>query len=529
MRQFLRHLTLLCLVMALLPAVVALPAAAQTEVVNDDELVIINRDDRIIVRDPYTPGGYVPLSWESPQTGFRQVYTGDFNGDGTAEIVGLRGGEAHIFDPFRQSNEPDVARVFTAAPGQVWQLAATGRFFGGVRDGLVLVESRDAGNIRARMLVYVFDPVLGWAQNFSEDLGATFQGLAAGDVDGDGGDELTGIRSGTGYNQILIFDPSVNWATMYEGNYNFPWVAIGVGNVQNAGENKDELVATRTGVVTNFPSYLIFRYVNSTTLQDVATESFFPYFQKIGLADVTGNGDDEVYLLRPGVSDGTPIVALTSRNYGSDPVIEFNELAGQTWFGTIHAGDIEGDSKDEVIVMADDEYIIYTEPANSRAFQSYPGAYSTSLSFAAADLDGPGILPEPRLVVTPTTVNFTLQSGQTGTQSVQITNGGSGTLTWTSTVTQGPSWLSIQPTGGTAPTIATLQIDARNLAAGAYTGTVRISGQSGSYNSPQDVTVYLTVNAQPFSFLVTPAVVSWLYVPPDIPGPRIVTVTGNVR
>ena len=146
MRQFLRHLTLLCLVLALLPAAVALPAAAQTEVVADDELVIINRDDRIVVRDPYTPPGYQPLSWESPQTGFRQVVTGDFNGDGTDEIVGLRGGEAHVFDPFRQSNEADVARVFTAASGQVWQLAATGKFFGGARDGLVLVESLDSGN-----------------------------------------------------------------------------------------------------------------------------------------------------------------------------------------------------------------------------------------------------------------------------------------------------------------------------------------------------------------------------------------------
>ena len=508
MRQFLRHLTLLCLVMALLPAAVALPAAAQTEVVNDDELVIINRDDRITVRDPYTPPGFIPLSWESPQTGFRQVYTGDFNGDGTAEIVGLRGGEAQVFDPFRQSNEPDVARVFTADPGQVWQRAATGRFFGGARDGLVLVESLNSGNIRARMIVYVFDPASGnWVQNYALNLGATFQGLAAGDVNGDGRDELTGIRSGAGYNQILIFNPSANWATIYEGNYDYPWVAVAVGDVQNAWENKDEIVTTRSGVGTNLDSFLVFRYISSSSLQDVAWQKFYPNFTRIALADVNGNGDDEIYLLRPGVFDGTAIIALTSRNYGNDnnQVIEFNELAGQTRFGNIQAGDVEGDGRDEVIVMASDEYIIYTEPASSTTRQSYVGAYSTSLSFAVGNLDGNGIPQGPRLSVTPTTVSLTLQSGQTGTQAVQITNTGTGTLTWTSTVTQGANWLSIQPTGGTAPTAATLQIDARNLAAGTYTGTVSISGQSGTIDSPQNVTVNLTVTAPPSPRLsVTP-------------------------
>ena len=55
MRQFLRHLILLCLVVALLPAAVALPVTAQTEAVPDDELVLINRDGRIVVSDPYTP------------------------------------------------------------------------------------------------------------------------------------------------------------------------------------------------------------------------------------------------------------------------------------------------------------------------------------------------------------------------------------------------------------------------------------------------------------------------------------------
>ena len=144
------------------------------------------------------------------------------------------------------------------------------------------------------------------------------------------------------------------------------------------------------------------------------------------------------------------------------------------------------------------------EPASSNIFQSNLGAYSTSLSFAVGNLDGNGIQPPPQLSVSPTSVSLSVQTGQTATRTVQIANTGSGTLTWTSSVTPGANWLSILPTGGTAPSTATLQINATALAVGSYTGKVRISGQSGVVNSPQDITVNLTVTAQPAQLSVTP-------------------------
>ena len=524
MRQLLRHLTLLCLVVALLPAAVALPASAQTEtvLVPDDELVLINRDARIVVKDPYTPPGNQQLNWESPQTGFGQVATGDFNGDGTAEIVGLRGGEAYVFDPYRQPGELDVTTIFTATPaGQVWQSVATGRFFSGNRDGLVLVQSLDQGTIRARLVVYLFQGT-SWTQNYVQEIGAGFQGLSTGDVDGDGLDELAGIRG----NQIIMFDPTANWATIFAFNYDFPWVFITVGNIDGDPQSRQEIVTSCSGVGSNLNSYLAFRYFgSSSSLETVLGEIFNPNFTKIALADVTGNGDDEVFLLRPGIVNNVPIVALTSRNYGGDPMsVQFNELANQTRFGNINAGDTDGDGKDEVIVMAADEYLIYTEPATSLSFQSYPGLYSTSLNFAVGNLDGSGISQGPQLSVSPTSVNLTLQAGQTGTRTVQINNVGTGTFNWTSSVTQGSTWLSIQPAGGAANTTAVLQIDARNLPANVYFGNVRITADAGTANSPQDIAVSLTVTAVPFS--ANPAAVSWLYTPPSTPGTRSVTVTG---
>lgn len=495
MRKLFWFMALLCLVVMLLPAAAAAPAAAQSELVADDEIVLINSEDRIIVRDPYAPTGTIPLTWESPQTGFRRVALGDFNGDGSQEIIGLRGGEAHVFDPNRLSNEADVATVFTATTGQVWHIVTTGDFFGNGRDAVVLMQGLNQPNLSARIVAFVFDPATGWSQNWTQDFGALFQGLATGDIDGDNRDELVGIRSGSGFNQIIAWKPSSNWNTIYQGNFDFPWVFVTVGDVQFDSANKDEIVTSRSGVGANLNSYIVFRWVNSTTLETVAGNKYNPNFQRIALGDVTGNGDEEVYLLRPGVVSNTPIVALTSQNYGNDTIVQFNELAGQTRFGNINAGDIDGDGLAEVIVMASNEYIVYTQPSTSRAFQSFPGSYSTSLSFAIGDL---GNVPQgPRLSVTPGTVNLTLQAGQTGTQAIQISNIGTGTLNWTSTVTQGSTWLSLQPTSGTAPTTATLRLDATNLIAGTYTGKVRISGQSGVANSPQEVTVNLTVTTPP--------------------------------
>ena len=101
---------------------------------------------------------------------------------------------------------------------------------------------------------------------------------------------------------------------------------------------------------------------------------------------------------------------------------------------------MDGDGRDELILMAADDYIIYSEPATSTSYTSYVGAFSTGLSFAVGNLDGNGIPQGPQLSVTPSTVSLSLQSGDVGTQAIQISNSGTGTLTWTSTVTQGASW-----------------------------------------------------------------------------------------
>jgi len=526
MRVVLRSLAILVVVLAMVPMAQAGTAVAQPELaVTGDELVIITSTGRLEARDPYTPPGLRPVVWQSPLEGFTNVATGDFNGDGSAEVVGLRvdqqGSHAVVYDPVLLPGESNTARTFTATPGQVWRNVVTGNLDGGSDDELVLVESAGTGVI---LYAFKFTASGGWNQTFSAAYGAPWVALAAGDVIGNGRDQVIGTRNASPNYQIVIFNPAANWQTIFnQANFLAPWVGLALGDVTLDGANKDEIVVTRSDVSTAAPSMIVYRWeVQFTDLQVQERETLFPEFRWIALADVNASGDDEVFLLRPGV-DGR--AALASFNYGLDQgPPRFNELASQTQWNGIQAGDVDGDGKDEVIVMSPNAYLIYTQPDVSTASTNFPGAYSSTGIFAVGNLDGAGQPAGPTLSVTPLTINRTLQAGQNSSDPITIANSGTGTMSWSATVVEGAGWLSMSPASGTAPSTPQLQISTGGVAPGQYVGRVRIDAP-GASGTPQTITVNLTVTAPQFS--VQPTRVSWLYTPPVNPGVRTVTVVGQ--
>lgn len=527
MRVVLRSLAILVIALALVPATQVSPVVAQPEVVNTgDELVVITNNGRLQAIDPYTPAGYQQVVWESPETGFIVVDTGDFDGDGSAEVVGIRGGEAVVYDPVPRPGEPNTARVFLATVGQTWSNVATGDFDGNGSDELVLVETSSVPGLAVQMYAFRFNAP-NWNQIFSQGQGARWQALATGDVMGNGRDQLVGTRNVNSAHQIVIFDPANSWQLIYDrADYGFPWVALAVGDMNTDPANKAEILATRSGTGAEQPSFVVFRWVaGASSLEDVASGFYNPEFQWLALADVNASGDGEAFLLRPGNVNGTSIVALTNYNIGTDPLVPFNELFGQTKWNGIQAGDIDADGKGEVIVMSPDEYLVYNDPANSTASVSYRGSFINNGIFAVGNLDGPGTSTGPFLNVSPLTVTLTLQAGQSASQPTSITNTGVGTLGWTATVIDGSTWLSMSPSSGTAPSTPQLLVNTGAVIPGQYVGRVRIDASAGALNSPQTITVNLTVTAPQFS--VQPTRVSWFYQPPINPGVRTVTISGQ--
>jgi hypothetical protein len=116
-----------------------------------------------------------------------------------------------------------------------------------------------------------------------------------------------------------------------------------------------------------------------------------------------------------------------------------------------------------------------------------PQAVAVQLTVTAVD-------PDPQIAVDPGSLAFETQEGSNpGPKNFTIQNSGGGTLNWS--VGDDRNWLSVGPgsgsaTGGSSST-AQVSVNAASLGAGTHTGTISVSGNAP--NSPQTVTVQVTV------------------------------------
>jgi len=118
----------------------------------------------------------------------------------------------------------------------------------------------------------------------------------------------------------------------------------------------------------------------------------------------------------------------------------------------------------------------------------------------------------PALAAAPASISFAAtQAGGALTQQVQVSNTGSGSLSFTASAatTSGGAWLSVSPTSGTAtpaaPAQLTITATPGSLAAGTYNGTVTVTGAASSINIP----VTLSVTASTAIILLSQSALSF--------------------
>jgi len=125
---------------------------------------------------------------------------------------------------------------------------------------------------------------------------------------------------------------------------------------------------------------------------------------------------------------------------------------------------------------------------------SAPGATSVTIPVSFTVTAAP-VTPTIGLSSTAFTFAATQGAANPTSQTLNITNPGTGTLTWS--IAENANWLTLAPTSGTTTTgtsPATLSVNTAGLLPGSFTTTMTVTG-TGATNTPQTIPVTLTLNA----------------------------------
>ena len=188
----------------------------------------------------------------------------------------------------------------------------------------------------------------------------------------------------------------------------------------------------------------------------------------------------------------------------------------------VRAGDVNGDGRDEIVILRSDRFRVYPQLWQNEGFIEFPGSYRTQPTgsdwpvMVLANLDGPGVLPA-YAQRNADLVGFRPAVRRTSPiKPLSITNTGTGSsFPWQAQVIEGSDWLQIDATQGTTPGQVNVTVKT-NIAPGTFTGKIRISSTDSSVkNNPVDIPVTYTLTGT--GLLVTPSSLSFT-VPWGSPG-----------
>ncbi|MGB7215766.1 MAG: hypothetical protein WBE98_12080 [Gammaproteobacteria bacterium] len=100
----------------------------------------------------------------------------------------------------------------------------------------------------------------------------------------------------------------------------------------------------------------------------------------------------------------------------------------------------------------------------------------------------------PVIALSDASLSLAVQEGSASiSRTISVSNGGDGLLDWIATVGgDGPSWLTVSPGAGAAPSEITVTVNPAGLPVGTYTRSITLTAE-GAANSPRVVPVTLTV------------------------------------
>ena len=493
------------------------------------EIVYIDANGIIRVLDWQTSGGPL-VDWSSDLdknadgsvhgNGFRDFALADVNNDGDMEIVGIRGGSADgelvVYDPVispgqsisvnqKTPNGIPWAKLYDAPLKGKPVLVVGGNFDVNVPgDEIAYIyelnsaDKKDPSDSQRMVILKATSTTptgRDWQEHASKVFSNNWQTFAAGNFDGAGADEVVMVDENTTGGELNVFrvDSGIGRIGKAKGSESAPWNYAAFGQWDGSGKN--ELLAVRDG--NGLPAFYVWQWNgDGSDFKEVYKEVFDPGPRFIFPADITGNKKQVAFMLRSIPSkQGLARMIVRGDEQGDIPSELEQELDSDNGYRAGAGGDIDGDGKEEVVIIRDNKMLVFDHPENSK--NTIARTVTTNRrSIDIGDLDKNGFAAGPQFCANLSTLTDRLPIGLTGApkSDLTLTNCGS-TDGVPFSLDSYPSWLTISPTFGQTPATFTYNFDTRNLNPGVYTATLTINSTANVVNKPFTVKLSLTVTA----------------------------------
>ncbi len=476
------------------------PSPVQSQTANNKhELIYLSAEGIIRTYELPEPSDGVIINWSSPEAdgAWQGLDTGDLNGDGDDEIVAIRSGaikgvDLVIYDPVIAGGtdvDPDLVgfidnipwRTLYAVdfPGEL-ELVAAGEF-DLARPGAEIFLSyrvvsisettgaqttrryfqilrRADGNTDGTQWVELFPPV---------ETRIRWQTVAVGDVNQDGVDELV-LTGEAGYLHVYRIDGATLQPWIINESGTRPWNDAAIGQFLPGGPAEVAAVRNASG---QLPRFWIFEFDpgRENGFRDGQAEYLAPSPKHVFFADINGNGDDEVFLLRDSVSiPPAPTPAppqrphLIMRNSGGDTLPAFEIiLDADSGYQAGVGGDLDNDGRAEIVVARPDRLRIFAQPEVNGNASDYLTS-TNARTLRVGNLDSSGVLAFPILaILPPDEVIAALPAGQKREAAIELNlslQESAGSFLFTVTKTDEASWLEVEPLHGVVSNVTPVKL-----------------------------------------------------------------------
>lgn len=519
------------LVTVLLAQVVALAASihtAQAATSADPAEEIVYVDSEGIIRVLDTQGDPL-VQWFSPTGGWHWIALGDVNDDGDQEIVAAgRDGDwvrVAVFDPVVASGATDPNKKINGIP---WDILYEVRFPGQAQ--FIYAGDYDAGVPGDEIVIGYRDGVgttyvdiwnansLGpdgkptgrdWKPHIQKSFtNEKYEFVTSGQIIEGGTEEIILFDRTSVETRFDVFRPDQDFERVdgkRSDNDRFRMAAI--GQIRAGGDEE-----TAVAVSASRPdkaSLIIYRTDDDDELSADKDFAFAPQPEHVFLADISGNGDQEVFFLRkyPERKEGPRLIMRDE--WGSDrnrhPEIELALMdeGSRNEFQIGAGGDVDGDGKDEVVIARDNRIRIFTRPdqnvTNSSSWVDYANISSDRDNLVIGDLDAIGFTQGPVLTVDKTLIEASLSAGTiSGEYIFTVSNIATpDPVTINALLPAGLGWATLNPATSTItagqPATFRVRFNATNLPPGRYSSTITLTSPQPVTNQPLSIALDLTV------------------------------------